>query len=221
MKLILSVRILINQTLHKPDSQTQHQVQLSSHCSCFSPSTCLCCLKKRKRKKSTCWSPCLLTPIQPWTSRSCPHQFWRRGQRNPARWDRPLARCCYLGQLCSLCSLLGYNLRKGKVKSLIKTRHCTTVQNLNVQVCIVWSSEQKFIQCIMKMKKNNEQLWKIMKKTMKYNEIWWEMMKSSEHRLKTLKNDEKLVRNDEKPKTSQELRMLSPSLFIQGSQCKC
>ena len=108
MKLILSVRILINQTLHKPDSQTQHQTPPSFHCSCFSP--------------STCWSPCLLTPIQPWTSRSCPQQFWRPGQRNPVRSDRPIVGCCYLGQLCSLCSLLGYNLTKGKVKSLNSCR---------------------------------------------------------------------------------------------------
>ena len=108
MQLILCARILIQQTLHKPDFQTQDQSVVFSPCLSFSPSTCL--------------SSSNLTGLEPWTSRSCPQQFWRPGKRNPARLGRPVPGCCYLSQLCSLCSLLGYNLTKGKVKSLNSCR---------------------------------------------------------------------------------------------------
>ena len=100
MQLILCARILIQQTLHKPDSQTQDQSVVFSPCLSSSPSTCL--------------SSCLLTGLEPWTSKSCPQQCWRPGGRNPARLDHPVPGCCYSSQLCSLCCLLGYNLTKGK-----------------------------------------------------------------------------------------------------------
>ena len=127
IQLILNVRILINQTLHKPDSQTQDQSVVFSPRLSFSPSTCL--------------SSSNLTGLEPWTSRSCPQQFWRPGKRNPARLGRPVPGCCYLSQLCSLCSLLGYNLTKGKVKSL---NSCRWVFFLSVHVSSsLWSNVSK------------------------------------------------------------------------------
>ena len=104
MQLILCARILIQQTLHKPDFQTQDQSVVFSPCSFFSP--------------NTYWSSCLLTGLEAWTSKSCPQQLRRPGWRNLARLDHPVPGCCYSSQLCSLCCLLGYNLMKGKVKSL-------------------------------------------------------------------------------------------------------